>query len=169
MSPTTSSIGSPSSVFSINRPIIHQDSGDNGRLKLGPVKTRNKSSRPTFDQRFRSSSWHFFTKFLNMNLRIFSTRYYVTFVLIFSNPQNWEKTAFFWPIKEFVFFFNWKILVKEFVDLYVFEKFVKTCHELNKRCKSSRHNLQKGQFELFEKWLENQPDTKFKKNCDAKH
>ena len=56
MSPTTSSIGSPSSVFSINRPIIHQDSGDNGRLKLGPVKTRNKSSRPTFDQRFSPAS-----------------------------------------------------------------------------------------------------------------
>ena len=32
------------------------DSGDNGRLKLGPVKTRNKSSRPTFDQRFSPAS-----------------------------------------------------------------------------------------------------------------
>ena len=48
-----------------------------------------------------SSSRHVFTNFPNTNLRIFSTKY-VVFVLIFSNPQNWEKWYFsqlvFWPL-----------------------------------------------------------------------
>ena len=39
------------------------------------------------------------------------------FVLIFSNPQNWEK-CLYWPIL-FVCFFNWEILVKKLVDSYL--------------------------------------------------
>jgi len=58
MSPTTSSIGSPSSGFSITRPIHQDHTGDNGRLKIGPIKKRNKStsSKPSFDQRFSPAS-----------------------------------------------------------------------------------------------------------------
>ena len=37
--------------------------------------------------------------------------------------------------KELVFFFNWEILVKKFVDSYS-EKFVKTCRDLNNRRRS---------------------------------
>ena len=37
---------------------------------------------------YRSSSRHVFTNFPNTNLGIFSTKYYVIFVLIFSNAQN---------------------------------------------------------------------------------
>ena len=63
-----------------------------------------------------SSSRHIFTNILNTNLRIFSTKYYVIFVLIFSRAQNWEKMSFL-PNKEFVVvFFNWEIWVKKFVD-----------------------------------------------------
>ena len=43
----------------------------------------------------RSSSRHVFTNFEITNLRIFSTKYYVIFVLIFSNVQNWVGNAFF--------------------------------------------------------------------------
>ena len=42
----------------------------------------------------RSSSWHVFTNFPNMNLRIFSTKCSKKFVLILSNAQNWEKNLF---------------------------------------------------------------------------
>ena len=37
---------------------------------------------------YRSSSQHVFTNFANTNLGFFSTKYYVIFVLIFSNAQN---------------------------------------------------------------------------------
>ena len=59
----------------------------------------------------------------------FFTKYYVIlFVWIFSNAQNWgEKNAFF---DQFVFIFNWEILVKKLVDSY-FEIFVKTCREFD--------------------------------------
>ena len=53
MSPSSSSIGSPSNTLIINRP--NQDI-DGGRLKIGTVKRRNKSNRPTFDQRFQPAS-----------------------------------------------------------------------------------------------------------------
>ena len=39
-------------------------------------------------KKHRSSSQHVFTNFPNTNLRIFSIKYYVIFVLIFSNAQN---------------------------------------------------------------------------------
>ena len=55
MSPTTSSIGSPGSSFSLSRP-IHHDIIDNGRLKQGPMKKRNKSNRPSYDHRFSPAS-----------------------------------------------------------------------------------------------------------------
>ena len=54
----------------------------------------------------RSSSWHIFTNFPITNPLIFSTKCYLIFVLIFSNAQNWEKNAFFWPIRFFIFFYR---------------------------------------------------------------
>ena len=53
LSPTTS-IGSPTNSFTINRPGMEPP--ENGRLRLGTVKRKNKSNRPTFDQRFVPSS-----------------------------------------------------------------------------------------------------------------
>ncbi len=54
MSPTASSIGSPSSSSSsFNRQF--QDS-DNGRLKLGPIKKKAKTSKPSFEHRFSPMS-----------------------------------------------------------------------------------------------------------------
>eukprot|EP00093_Oithona_nana_P005681 05681.XXX_218602_219618_1 [CDS] Oithona nana genome sequencing. len=57
LSPTTS-IGSPNSSFTLNRTSTMESSpSENGtRLKLGPVKRKHKSNRPTFDQRFVPSS-----------------------------------------------------------------------------------------------------------------
>lgn len=55
MSPTTS-IGSPGgpSGFILNRPA--PETGDGGRLKVGAIKRKNKTNRPTFDQRFQPAS-----------------------------------------------------------------------------------------------------------------
>ena len=53
----------------------------------------------SFDNVLWSSSGHVFTNFPNTNLRFFSTKYYVTFVLIVSDSQNCEKNVFFWPIR----------------------------------------------------------------------
>ena len=55
LSPTTSSIGSPGNPFSFKGP-IHHNIVDNGRLKQGPVKKRNKSNRPSYDHRFSPAS-----------------------------------------------------------------------------------------------------------------
>ena len=44
--------------------------------------------------RYRSSSRHVFTNFPITNLQIFSTKYDMIFVLIFSNAQNREKSSF---------------------------------------------------------------------------
>ena len=72
----------------------------------------------SFDNVLWSSSWHVFTKFPKTNSRFFSTKYYVIFVLIFSDSQNWEKCREYLSSKKFPFFSNWEILVKNFVDLY---------------------------------------------------
>ena len=53
LSPSSSSIGSPSNPFFAARPI---PDSDGGRLKVGSIKRRNKSSRPSFDQRFQPAS-----------------------------------------------------------------------------------------------------------------
>ena len=45
--------------------------------------------------RYRSSSRHVFTNFPITNLQIFSTKYDMIFVLIFSNAQNREKKFLF--------------------------------------------------------------------------
>ena len=60
---------------------------------------------------FRILIYEFFYK-------IFNT-YYVIFVWIFSTVQNWEKSAYFWPIRNLFLFFNCEILVKKFVDSYL--------------------------------------------------
>ena len=60
-----------------------------------------------------TTCFHEFFKYESTN---FSTKYYITFVLIFANPQNWDKLPFVIN-KEFVFFFNWELLV--FVDSYL--------------------------------------------------
>ena len=54
--------------------------------------------------------------------------YYVIFVLIFSNAQNWEKNAYFDQYENFGLY--WEILVNKFVDLWL-EKLEKTCRELD--------------------------------------
>mgnify|MGYP007045155870 CR=1 FL=1 len=67
---------------------------------------------------FRSSSRHVFTNFLYTNRRIFSTKYYVTLCnirLSFLKCSKLSRNAFF---GQFVFFFNWEILVKKFIDSY---------------------------------------------------
>ena len=68
--------------------------------------------------RHRSSSRHVFTNFPNTNLRIFSSKYYAIFVLTFSKVQTWERMSLMTLMtnEEFVFVFNWEILVKKFVD-----------------------------------------------------
>ena len=76
---------------------------------------------------YRSSSRHVFTNFPNMNLGIFSTKYYVPFVLIFSNAQNWDKRCIFWPIR---FFFLFQLRnIGEKIRRFILRKFVKTCHK----------------------------------------
>ena len=58
-----------------------------------------------------SSSRHVFTNFPNTNLQFFSDKYYVIFVLIFSNAQNWD----FFSMILFSFSTE-KYLVNKFVD-----------------------------------------------------
>ena len=62
----------------------------------------------------------FFTNFPNPNLQIFSTKYYVILFGFSQKLKTEEKKCFFRPIyMEFVFFFNWEILVEKFVDSYL--------------------------------------------------
>ena len=77
---------------------------------------------------FRSSSRHVFTNFPNTNLRIFSTKYLVKFVLISSNDHNWEKNAFL-PIRTMLSFWNEKYWWKN--SYFIFKKFVKAWRELD--------------------------------------
>ena len=44
---------------------------------------------------------------------------YVIFVYIFLKWSKLRPNAFFLPIRNFFFFFNWEILVKKFVDSYL--------------------------------------------------
>ena len=76
----------------------------------------------TVHENIRSSSRHVFTNFPNTNLRIFQVQiydifrlYYVIFVVIFPNNQNWEKMT----NKKYFFFFNGDILVKKPLDSYL--------------------------------------------------
>ena len=68
-------------------------------------------------KKHRSSSRHIFTNFPNTNLRIFFIKYFVMFVLIFSNTQNWRKNIFFSQIR-ILFSFEIKLFVKQFVVSY---------------------------------------------------
>ena len=79
---------------------------------------------------FRSSSRYVFTNFLYTNLRIFSTKYYVIFVWIFSNAQSWAEMSF-WPI---CFLFQLRNIGKKKIHRFLFWKFVKTCREFNISC-----------------------------------
>ena len=75
---------------------------------------------------YRSSSRHVFTNFPNTNLWIFPTKYYVIFIFIFSNAQDWDKNSF----QGFSFLFQLRN-IGEKIRRFIFGKFVKTCHELN--------------------------------------
>ena len=74
-----------------------------------------------------TTCFHGFSEYESTN---FSTKYYLIFVFIFSNNQNWD--FFFWPIRNLFCLFNWEILVKQ-IRRFVLGKFVKTCRELNNR------------------------------------
>ena len=67
--------------------------------------------------------------FPNTNLQIFSTKYFVIFVYIFSNDQNWEWLPFL-TNREFVFVFQLSN-IGEKICRFVFGKFVKTCREFH--------------------------------------
>ena len=74
--------------------------------------------------------FHLFSEYQTTN---FSHKYYVTFVLIFSNAQNLETKILFGTIR---FLFQLRNIGGK-IHRFVYEKFVKTCSELDKNIELS--------------------------------
>ena len=74
-----------------------------------------------------TTCFHEFSKYKSTNFF-----YQILDLVWFSQIIKTEEKMPFLTNKEFVFFFNWEILVKKFVDSYS-KKFVKTCRELYTR------------------------------------
>jgi hypothetical protein len=110
----------------------HAHPGQYLRGRYGPKYLRHAQSwqfvnmANAFD---RSSSQHVSTIFPYTNLRIFSTKYYLIFVLIFSNAQNWEESAFLYQ-KWICILFQLRN-IGEKIRRFLLRKSVKTCRELD--------------------------------------